>query len=53
MRTELVTDALQMAIAHRRPEAGLIWQSDLGGQTLIAPSSGVHSEFAVRLSRSS
>ena len=32
MRTELVTDALQMALAHRRPEKGLIWHSDQGGQ---------------------
>jgi putative transposase len=32
MRTELVTDALQMALAHRRPEVGLIWHSDQGSQ---------------------
>jgi putative transposase len=32
MRTELVTDALQMALAHRRPKAGLIWHSDQGSQ---------------------
>jgi putative transposase len=32
MRTELVTDALQMALAHRRPGRGLIWHSDQGGQ---------------------
>jgi putative transposase len=32
MRTELVTDALQMALAHRRPDPGLIWHSDQGGQ---------------------
>ena len=32
MRTELVTDALQMALAHRRPDRGLIWHSDQGGQ---------------------
>ncbi len=32
MRTELVTDALQMALARRRPEAGLIWHSDQGSQ---------------------
>lgn len=30
MRTELVTDALQMALARRRPEHGLIWHSDQG-----------------------
>ena len=32
MRTELVTDALQMALARRRPDPGLIWHSDQGGQ---------------------
>ena len=32
MRTELVTDALAMALAHRRPGPGLIWHSDQGSQ---------------------
>jgi putative transposase len=32
MRTELVSDALQMALAHRRPDPGLIWHSDQGSQ---------------------
>ena len=32
MRTELVVDALQMALAHRRPDPGLIWHSDQGSQ---------------------
>ena len=32
MRTELVTDALQMALTHRRPDPGLIWHSDQGSQ---------------------
>jgi putative transposase len=32
MRTELVCDALQMAIANRRPDPGLIWHSDQGSQ---------------------
>ncbi len=32
MRAELVTDALQMALAHRRPDPGLIWHSDQGSQ---------------------
>jgi putative transposase len=32
MRTELVTDALQMGLAQRRPEPGLIWHSDQGSQ---------------------
>jgi putative transposase len=32
MRTELVTDALQMALAQRQPDPGLIWHSDQGSQ---------------------
>ncbi|RPF26016.1 IS3 family transposase [Georgenia muralis] len=32
MRTELVTDALEMAIAHRRPPKGVIFHSDRGTQ---------------------
>ena len=32
MRTELVTDALQMTLARRRPAPGLIWHSDQGSQ---------------------
>ena len=32
LRAELVTDALQMALAQRRPERGLIWHSDQGAQ---------------------
>ena len=32
MRTELVTDALQMALARRRPAPGLVWHSDQGSQ---------------------
>ena len=32
LRAELVTDALQMALAHRQPERGLIWHSDQGSQ---------------------
>jgi putative transposase len=32
MRTELVLDALQMALDHRRPEPGLIHHSDQGSQ---------------------
>jgi putative transposase len=33
MRAELVTDALQMALAHRRPAPGLIWHSDQGSSS--------------------
>jgi putative transposase len=32
MRSELVTDALEMALAHRRPDPGLVWHSDQGSQ---------------------
>jgi len=32
MRTELVSDALQMALAARRPARGLVWHSDQGSQ---------------------
>jgi putative transposase len=32
MRDELVIDALQMALAQRRPDPGLIWHSDQGSQ---------------------
>jgi putative transposase len=39
MRTELVTDALQMALARRRPDPGLIWHSDQGSQPGLNRSS--------------
>ncbi len=39
MRTELVTDALQMALAQRRPAPGLIWHSDQGSQGGLKRSS--------------
>ena len=39
MRTELVTDALQMALAQRRPGPGLIWHSDQGSQPRLNRSS--------------
>jgi putative transposase len=32
MRTELVVDALKMALAQRRPDPGLVWHSDQGSQ---------------------
>ncbi len=32
LRAELVTDALEMALARRRPKPGLVWHSDQGSQ---------------------
>ncbi len=32
LRAELVTDALEMALARRRPKRGLVWHSDQGSQ---------------------
>ena len=48
LRAELVTDALQMALAHRRPGPGLIWHSDQGSQPEFNRSSQ-HSRFAERI----
>src|SRR5215210_7248945 len=45
MRTELVTDALAMALAHRRPDPGLIWHSDQGGQ-FVSLAFGQHARAA-------
>ena len=39
VRTELVTDALEMALAQRRPAQGLIWHSDQGSQPGLKGSS--------------
>jgi putative transposase len=39
LRAELVTDALEMALAHRRPARGLIWHSDQGSQPGLNRSS--------------
>jgi transposase InsO family protein len=39
MRTELVVDALEMALARRRPEPGLIHHSDQGSQPGLKESS--------------
>jgi len=39
MRTELVLDALQMALEHRRPEPGLVHHSDQGSQPGLNRSS--------------
>ena len=58
LRAELVTDALEMALAHRRPAPGLIWHSDQGSQFVslafgqkaraagIAPVDGQHAATA-------
>ena len=45
MRTELATDALQMALAQRRPEPGLIWHSDQGSQ-FVSLAFGQHARAA-------
>jgi putative transposase len=39
MRAELVVDALQMALARRRPQPGLIHHSDQGSQPRLKGSS--------------
>jgi transposase InsO family protein len=39
MRATLVVDALQMALARRRPDRGLIHHSDQGSQTRFNRSS--------------
>ena len=39
MRSDLVVDALQMALARRQPEAGLIHHSDQGSQPGLNRSS--------------
>jgi putative transposase len=39
MRAELILDALQMALARRRPQPGLIWHSDQGSQPGLKGSS--------------
>ena len=39
MRTELVIDALNMAVAARRPDPGLVWHSDQGSQGGLKESS--------------
>src|SRR5205823_4820948 len=47
MRTELVTDALQMALTGRRPQPGLIHHSDRGGQYLSATYIGQLAEHGI------
>ena len=44
MRTELVTDALRMAIEHRRPAPGLIFHSDRGTQYTSKEFTGLLAE---------
>src|SRR5215207_9601085 len=53
MRTELVTDALQMALAQRRPTPGLIWHSDHGSQGGFTRSSQHLDEARPRWARRS
>lgn len=38
MRAELVVDALQMGLARRKPDAGLIHHSDQDRNTYLLPS---------------
>ena len=58
MRTELVSDALQMALARRRPDRRLIYHSDQGGQGGRSRSAskpvlrGSRSRWAVRATAS-
>jgi putative transposase len=58
MRTELVTDALQMALARRRPAPGLIWHSDQGSQFVSlafgqqARAAGILSQWAAKATAS-
>jgi putative transposase len=50
LRTELATDALQMALNSRRPAAGLIHHSDRGGQYLSATYIGQLAAYGIRSS---
>ena len=50
LRTELATDALQMALTTRRPAAGLIHHSDRGSQYLSAAYTGILAEHGARSS---
>jgi putative transposase len=50
LRTELATDALQMALNSRRPAAGLIHHSDRGGQYLSATYIGQLAACGIRSS---
>src|SRR6202022_3005229 len=50
LRTELATDALQMALGSRRPGVGLIHHSDRGGQYLSATYTGILAQHNARSS---
>ena len=50
LRTELATDALQMALANRRPAPGLVHHSDRGGQYLSVAYIGLLVEHGARSS---
>ncbi|HVA42192.1 MAG TPA: IS3 family transposase [Acidimicrobiales bacterium] len=50
MRTELVTDALEMAFVHRRPPPGLIFHSDRGCQYTSADYGALARDNGVLLS---
>jgi putative transposase len=53
MRTELVTDALGMAVARRRPQAGLVHHSDQGSQYTAVAFSTRCAELGIRQSMGS
>src|SRR5258708_30548361 len=48
LRTELATDALQMALVSRQPGAGLIHHSDRGGQYLSATYTNILAQHPAR-----
>jgi transposase InsO family protein len=50
LRTDLATDALQMALTSRQPAPGLIHHSDRGGQYLSAPYIGMLASYGIRSS---
>jgi transposase InsO family protein len=50
LRTELATDALQMALLSRRPAPGLIHHSDRGGQYLSSAYIGMLARYGARSS---
>ncbi|MGH2403255.1 MAG: IS3 family transposase [bacterium] len=52
MRTELVADAMGMALEHRRPDAGLIFHSDRGCQYTSDDFGGLLDEHGIRQSLS-